>query len=85
MVRKSNGGASTATAERKRKTPTQKAESMTVRIINALRKLACVELSASHREQIDQAIDREKIAMKQAWDAMDDDPSDDEPDTFKLS
>jgi hypothetical protein len=83
-----NGG--TATAEpktRARKTPKMKAESLTVKAINALDALGCMagKLSQTNHEEISSAVDAKVVEMKAAFDAAGADEDAEEPEPFKLS
>jgi len=91
MARKSqspdSGGTATADKPerktRQRKSTEQKAETLTVRVLNALRKLGCMVLSVTHRNQITKALDIERDAMVSSWESMDE--PENKPDEFKLS
>jgi len=92
MARKSspdNGGVSTATADkperktRQRKSPEERATKLVVRVINDLRRLGCMVLSVTHRNEIDHAIEHEKAEMIESWESMDEPEK--APDEFRLS
>lgn len=83
MAKTKPDNGATATADkpaRVRKSPKDKAETLTVRVINALRRLGeiGVKLPVTNRNEIVMVIEAETHAMVEAWEPED-------PDVFKLT